>query len=268
MRLIFLLLLIGCSSLGGAQTFHVLIKTNYGNMRVMLYDDTPKHRDEFLKLVGEKHFDGTLFYRSVKNFVVQGGSSDSRNAPAGKHIGYGDEAVNIDSEFSKKRFHKKGAVCAPRQPEKMNHFKSSDISQFYIVKGRVFTQAELDNMERAHNNPIKLQIRNTILVPHQTELERLKTEDKEKYNQLARKIKEDMDFQYSVSDKKEFPKHQRDAYTTLGGTPELDGEYTVFGEIVEGMSVLDKISAIAVDSNDRPLSDIKMTIAVLKVDQQ
>ena len=90
-----------------AQTFFVQVKTNFGNMKVMLYDDTPGHRDEFLRLVNEKHFDGTLFYRSVKNFVIQGGSSDSRNAPAGKHIGYGEEAVNIDSEFSKQLFHKK-----------------------------------------------------------------------------------------------------------------------------------------------------------------
>lgn len=248
-----------------SQTFHVLVKTNYGNMKVMLYDDTPIHRDEFLRLVGTKHFDGTLFYRSVKNFVIQGGSSDSRNAPTGKHIGYGQEAVNIDSEFSKKRFHMKGAVCAPRQPEKINHFKLSDISQFYIVKGRVYSDAELDNMERIHNNPIKKEIRDTYLTPHKEELERLKVEDPQLYNQRVRQIKEDMEIQYRLSNKLEFTPEQRKRYTSVGGTPDLDHEYTVFGEVVEGMPVIDKIAAIPVDANDRPMTDVVMSIVVLPV---
>jgi cyclophilin family peptidyl-prolyl cis-trans isomerase len=246
-----------------SQTFHVLIRTDYGNMKIMLYDDTPKHRDEFLRLVDQKHFDGTLFYRSVKDFVIQGGSSDSRNAPPGKHIGYGDEAVNIDSEFSPRRFHKKGAVCAPRQPEKINFFKSSDISQFYIVKGRVYTSEELDKLEIVHNNPIKREIRNTYYLPYKDELEKLKTEDPQKYNKLAREIKETMDMQYRISNYLEYSEQQRGVYTTIGGTPELDNEYTVFGEIVEGMNVIDKIAAIPVDDNDRPLKDVKMTLIIL-----
>ncbi len=261
LSILFLSLVLPCF----AQTFHVLVKTNFGNMKVVLYDDTPGHRDEFLRLVGEKHFDGTLFYRSVKNFVIQGGSSDSRNAPAGKHIGYGEEAVNIDSEFSKERFHKKGAVCAPRQPEKINHFKSSDISQFYIVKGRVYTDAELDNMERIHNNPIKKEIKDTYLTPYKAELEKLKVENPQLYNQRAKEIKENMDMQYRLSDKLEFTPEQRKQYTTRGGTPDLDNEYTVFGEVVEGMAVLDKIAAVPVDANDRPVSDVIMTITVLPV---
>lgn len=246
-----------------AQSFQVLIRTEYGNMRIMLYDDTPKHRDEFLRLVNEKHFDGTLFYRSVKNFVIQGGSSDSRNAPAGKHIGYGDEAVNIDSEFSKGRFHKKGAVCAPRQPEKMNFFKLSDISQFYIVKGRVCSAEELDKLELVHNNPIKREIRNTYYLPYKEELDRLKGENPQKYNQMAKEIKENMDLQYRIANPLEYSEEQRRVYTTIGGTPELDNEYTVFGEIVEGLGVIDKIAAIPVDANDRPVKDVKMTLTII-----
>ncbi len=248
-----------------AQTFFVQVKTNFGNMKVMLYDDTPGHRDEFLRLVNEKHFDGTLFYRSVKNFVIQGGSSDSRNAPAGKHIGYGEEAVNIDSEFSKQRFHKKGAVCAPRQPEKINHFKSSDISQFYIVKGRVYTGEELDNLERIHNNPIKKEIKDTYFTPFKAELDKFKSENPEQYNKRVLEIRENMALQYQLSDKLEFSTSQRQIYTTLGGTPDLDNEYTVFGEVVEGMAVLDKIASIPVDANDRPVNDVTMSIVILQV---
>ena len=247
-----------------AQTFFVQVKTNLGNLKIVLYDDTPRHRDEFLRLVSDKHFDGTLFYRSVKNFVIQGGSSDSRNAQTGKHIGYGEEAVNIDSEFSKKRFHKKGAVCAPRQPEKINHFKSSDISQFYIVSGRIYSEEELDNLERIHNNPIKKEIKETYYTPFKAELEKLRVEDPQGYNRRALEIKENMALQYQISDKLEFTAEQRRAYSTLGGTPDLDNEYTVFGEVVEGMAVLNKIAALPVDTNDRPLTDVTMTITILQ----
>ncbi len=262
-RLVFLLFSLMMMPGIYSQTFYVLINTDYGNMKVMLYDDTPKHRDEFLKLVNQKHFDGTLFYRSVKNFVIQGGSSDSRNAPQGKHIGYGEEAVNIDSEFSKDRFHKKGAICAPRQPEKVNMFKVSDISQFYIVKGRKYTDDELTRLEIAHNNPIKRELRNTYYLPYKDKLEKLKNEDVAEYNKLAREIKENLDIQYRIADVLEFTPQQRESYTTIGGTPDLDNEYTVFGEVVEGMGVIDKIAAIPVDANDRPVKDVKMTISII-----
>jgi cyclophilin family peptidyl-prolyl cis-trans isomerase len=145
--------------LGMAQGATVTIKTNLGDIRVRLYDETPEHQKAFLKLVKSKHFDGTLFYRVIKNFVIQGGSTDSRNAPPGKHIGYGSGAHNISSEFHDKYFHKRGAICAPRQPENVNHFRMSDISQFYIVHGRVYTNEELDILEKRVNNPILRDLR-------------------------------------------------------------------------------------------------------------
>ncbi|MCF0190368.1 MAG: peptidylprolyl isomerase [Marinilabiliaceae bacterium] len=264
MRAILILILITLTenSIGLAQTYHITIHTNYGDMRAVLYDDTPKHRDEFLRLVRKKHFDGTLFYRVVKNFVIQGGSSDSRNAKPGQHIGYGDEAVNIDSEFSNKHFHKLGALCAPRQPDKVNMLKTSDISQFYIVRGRTYPDSILTKMEKAINNPIKRRIKEQFLVPHREELARLKTSDKKAYNALATEIKEKMEFEYRISGYKEFTPEQREAYTTAGGTPELDGEYTVFGQITLGIEVLKKINNLKVDKNDRPLTDVKISITI------
>lgn len=248
-----------------AQRYHVLIKTSMGNMKAVLYDDTPKHRDEFVRLVKEKHYDGTLFYRSVKDFVIQGGSEDSRDAKPGQHIGYGEHSINIDSEFTKKRFHKQGALCAPRQPDRINMLKTSDISQFYIVKGKVYADTILDMMEKAVNVPIKNKLRKTYYLPHKDELARLKAEGKSKeYNALATEIKEKIESEYLISGYKEFTQAMREAYTTVGGTPELDGEYTVFGQIVEGLDVLKKINGLKVDKNDRPLTDVRIYMEIIE----
>jgi len=262
---VFLVLaIVGLHVLAQETVFYVNIVTNVGTMKIKLYNETPNHRDHFLELVGEKHFDGTLFYRVVNNFVIQGGSSDSRSAPAGKAIGYG-KAINIDSEFSDQCFHKRGAVCAPRQPEAVNHFKMSDISQFYIVKGKKYTNEELDLIEKVTNNPIKIQLKKQYYLPRKEELARLKTEDPKAFNKLLREIKEKINFHYSISDKKEFTEQQRKAYTTIGGTPELDGEYTVFGEVVEGLSVLNKISAMKADKQNRPLQDVTIKVEIVKL---
>lgn len=258
------LMIIGLHVCAQEPVFHVNIVTNVGTMKIKLYNETPNHRDHFLKLVGENHFDGTLFYRVVNNFVIQGGSSDSRNAPAGKAIGYG-KAINIDSEFNDQCFHKRGAVCAPRQPEAVNHFKMSDISQFYIVKGKRYTNEELDLIEKATNNPIKIQLKKQYYLPHKEELARLKKEDPKAFNKLLREIKEKINFHYSISEKKEFSEEQRQAYTTIGGTPELDGEYTVFGEVVEGLSVMNKIAALKSDKHNRPLQDVTIKVEIVKL---
>lgn len=245
---------------GMAQDAYVTIKTNHGNIRVRLYNETPKHRNAFLELVSAKHFDGTLFYRVIENFVIQGGSTDSRNAPPGKHIGYGSGAHNISSEFNDAYFHKRGAICAPRQPENINHFRMSDISQFYIVHGRVYTSDELDNLEKRVNNPILRALREKYYVPHKPELDRLREEDPHAFNALIREIRAKIDFDYSVSDYLKFTDEQRQAYTTIGGLPDLDGDYTVFGEVVEGLEVVSKIAALKTDKNDRPLSDVVIKI--------
>ncbi len=264
MKPLFLLLAFLSATLLPAQTHRVAIHTNYGTMEAVLFDDTPHHRDEFLRLARSGHYNGTLFYRSVKNFVIQGGSSDSRNAQPGQHIGYGDEAINIDSEFSKKRFHQQGALCAPRQPDKINHFKTSDISQFYIVRGQVYPDTILDKIERSINNPIKRQLREQYYYPHKARLAELKTTDKQAYNALVTEIKDKLNFEYSISNRKIFTPEQREAYTTMGGTPELDGEYTVFGQVVKGLDVLRKINNLPVDKYDRPTTDVRITIEVLE----
>jgi len=251
------------SVVGVSQSKSVIITTNMGDMKIMLYDETPKHRDSFIKLANEGHYDGTLFYRVVKNFVIQGGSSDSKNASAGQHIGYGSSKLTIDSEFVEGKIHKKGAICAPRQPEDINHFKMSDISQFYIVQGKKYTNEELDLLEKARNNPIKVALKKKLYLPFKDDLDKLKKEDPKEFNRRLKEIKEKIDFEYALSNFLEFTPEQRAIYTTKGGLPELDGEYTVFGEIISGFDVLDKIAALPTDKNSRPYTDVKLVVRVL-----
>ena len=262
-----LLISIGSAFSQATTNSLVLIETNFGNIKIKLYKETPKHRQNFLQLIENKHFDGTLFYRVIKGFVVQGGSQDSRNAPAGKVIGYGDANRTIESEFNPNYFHKKGALASPRQPDKINMFKESDVSQFYIAHGRVYTNEELTLMEKKVNNPIRKAIVKRHLTPQRRAvLDSLKKAKKVKeFREIAGKIKEMISFEYNSNPGRlEFTPEQRKAYTTIGGVPHLDGNYTVFGEVIEGLSVIDKIANLTTDKHDRPYKDVKMKVKVLK----
>ena len=250
-----------------AQSRIVEIKTNLGTMKFKLYDDTPKHRDAFIKLGNEGYYDGTLFYRVIQNFLIQGGSKSSRNAPPGKRIGYGDPEHTVDDEIQDHYFHKKGALCAPRQPDEVNPFKQSDISQFYIVKGQVFTEGQLDTMEMAANRPIRKKITNQIYTPEiREQLKKLKVEKKvEEFREIADRIKNDIESHYELnSNTLHFSEAQRKAYTTVGGYPDLDGKYTVFGQCISGLDVVDKIAALTVDENNRPLKDVVIEVNVIE----
>ena len=152
-----------------------------------------------------------------------------------------------------------------RQPEDINHFKMSDIGQFYIVQGKKHTTEELDLIEKSVNNPTMIHLKRKYYLPHKEELAKLKTEDPKEFNRLLRKIKDDIAFNYSLSDKKEFTEGQRKAYTTVGGTPDLDGEYTVFGEVVQGLSVIDKIAALKTDENNRPYKNVTIEVQIVKL---
>lgn len=247
-----------------SQSHEVLITTNMGYIKVMLYDSTPEHAENFMQLVNSGHFDETLFYRVIKNFIIQGGSQDSRYAPPGKHIGYGVSTRVINSEFNEKNYHKRGALCAPRQPDDINVFKKSDVSQFYIISGRKYSNEELDILENNHNKPIEIALKKKHYVPRKEELKQLKGTDPKAFNELLRDIKNKIEIEYLASHLKKFTLEQRETYTTLGGVPALDGEYTVFGEVTEGMDVVDKIGNLKVDKNNRPYTNVKMVLKVLK----
>lgn len=250
-----------------AQNRMVQISTNLGNMRFSLYNETPKHRDAFIQLAKEGYYDQTLFYRVIQDFLIQGGSSSSRNAAPGKRIGYGDPDKTVDDEIRAQFFHQKGALCAPRQPDEVNPFKQSDISQFFIIKGKVYTEGELDTLEIAVNRPIQKKISAQYLTPEIKEkLRKLKAEKKvEEFRAIADEVKRQIDTDFSMHPGKLiFSKEQRKAYTTVGGYPDLDGKYTIFGQCISGVEVIDKIAALKTDENNRPFTDVKITVTVIE----
>jgi len=250
-----------------AQGRIVQISTNLGTMKFRLYDETPKHRDAFLQLAREGYYNQTLFYRVLQDYLIQGGSRSSRNAAPGKKIGYGEPDKTVDDEIMPRYFHKKGALCAPRQPDEINPFKQSDISQFFIIKGQVFTPGRLDTLEMAITRPIQNKINAQYLTPQVKEkLAKLKAEKKvEEFRAIADEVKRQIstDFQLHRG-KLIFTPEQRKAYTTVGGYPDLDGKYTIFGECISGFEVIDKIAALKKDENDRPVTDVKMTVTIVE----
>jgi cyclophilin family peptidyl-prolyl cis-trans isomerase len=253
--------------LTSGQNRIVQISTNLGTMKFKLYNETPKHRDAFVQLANEGYYNQTLFYRVIQDFLIQGGSRSSRNAAPGKRIGYGDPDKTVDDEILPQFCHKKGALCAPRQPDEVNPFKQSDISQFYIIKGKVYTSGELDTLEIAVNRPIRNKINARYLTPEiKDKLKMLKAEKKvEEFRAIAGEIKKQIDTEYSLSPGKLiFNGEQRKAYTTVGGYPDLDGKYTIFGECISGMEVIDKIASLKTDENHRPLTDVKITVSVIE----
>lgn len=250
-----------CVCLLNAQTKYpnVVISTNYGDMKVMLYDDTPNHSDYFLKLVNRGYFDGTLFHRVIRDFMIQGGAQDSRNAPAGAAIGSGNSSMEIMPEFRAEHYHRKGALCAPRNSDDRNPKKKSDMSQFYIVQGKVYSEGALDTLEMKVNVPIKNEIIRTHYNPHKKELAALKDADTSAFNAKLDSVLHVVDSLYEAAPGKFFfPAAQRKHYSTEGGVRSLDGEYTVYGQVIAGLDVIDKIAALATDKRERPVKDAKI----------
>ena len=209
---------IGLLLIGILSSFHlqaqevetlVLIDTDMGKIKVKLFNDTPQHRDNFIKNVKEHRYDGLLFHRVIKQFMVQGGDINSKDAPIEQHLGDGDPGYTIPAEIIyPKYFHKRGMLCAARTSDDENPERASSGSQFYIVTGKFYTEMELDKMEKAENRT--------------------------------------------------FTPEERQAYMLEGGAPHLDNKYTVFGEVIKGMKVVDKIQFVETNEDDRPLKNIKI----------
>jgi cyclophilin family peptidyl-prolyl cis-trans isomerase len=243
----------------------VLISTDLGNIKVKLYNETPLHRDNFLKLTGEGYFDGVLFHRVINHFMIQGGDPQSKNAPAGIRLGNGGPDYTIPAEFVPEFFHKKGALAAARQGDQTNPQKASSGSQFYIVQGKIWRPGELDSVELKVNNTIRQNIFRTVFTPAQEELKQYKQQNNETaFNKKASELQLIADSLYNLAPKFILSEIQRKTYTTIGGYPFLDGSYTTFGEVVEGLDVLDKIAAVKTDQFDRPLQDVKMTVKIIR----
>ena len=243
----------------------VKIETTVGDIKVNLYNETPKHRDNFIKLVKDGMYEGTLFHRVIKDFMIQAGDPDSKNAPKGKMLGAGDVGYTIPAEFVyPKFFHKKGALSAARQGDNVNPKKESSGCQFYIVTGKVYNDSTLLSMESQMNeNKINV-IFNTLAQKHMKEIYKMrKANDEDGLYDLQEKLFAEAQEIAAKQPEFHFTPEQIEAYTTVGGTPHLDGEYTVFGEVVEGMDVVDKIQQVKTDRSDRPEEDVKIIKATI-----
>ena len=263
---ILFLFLLSCT-FATAQTKYpnVVISTNYGDMTVMLYDETPRHVNYFLDLVKKGYFDGTLFQRVIKEFMIQGGAQDTRNARPGTRVGSGDTSMEILPEFNEKYFHKKGVLSAPRRGDNENPKKKSDMSQIFIVHGKVLTEGRLDSLEMSVNVPIKNAATRKYYVPFKEQLAELKENNPQGFNDRLDEIMFQIDSAYNASTEKFFFKpEEKEAYSTIGGARHLNMEYTAYGEVIEGLEVIDKIANLEVDGNDRPRSDAKIIKVYIK----
>ena len=242
----------------------VLIKTEFGDIKVMLYNETPKHRDNFLKLAKEGFYDGTLFHRVIKEFMIQGGDPDTKNAQPGQKLGNGGPGYTIDPEFNPKFLHKRGALAAARLGDNINPGKKSSGSQFYIVQGQVIPPSQIPAYLESENTELPQKLMNQIAVANKDSfIFYQKNNNKPAFDKLVERIKQEAMAKAKENPYK-FTDEQYKIYTTIGGAPSLDGEYTVFGEVVEGMEVVDKITEQEKGANDRPVKDIKMEVKVIK----
>lgn len=245
----------------------VKITTILGDITVRLYDETPKHRDNFLKLAKEGYFDGTLFHRVIKDFMIQGGDPDSKGAPAGKMLGTGGPDYTIPAEFVYPQYyHKRGVLSAARQSDEVNPNKESSGSQFYIVWGKVYKPQELKQMERQMAMQQEQSVFNQLVAQNRAKiLEMRKNRDQSGLQELQDDLIAQTKAMCSEMPKPAFTEQQTADYTTVGGTPFLDNQYTVFGEVESGLEVVEKIQNVATDRADRPKGDISMKVEVVEL---
>lgn len=235
------------------------IKTSVGDIRIRLYGETPKHRDNFLKLVKEGFYEEVLFHRVINQFMIQTGDPSSKGAPAGKSLGTGGPGYDIDAEIIYPQyFHKRGALAAARQGDEVNPDRRSSGSQFYIVTGKVYNAGQLAQMEKQLQYQQMQTIFNDLAKQHRdTIMAMRRNRDQAGLQALQEELVKKTEAE-AVKNPAKFTQAQIDAYTTVGGTPHLDGTYTVFGEVVEGMDVVAKIETTATGAQDRPKEDIKI----------
>ena len=238
----------------------VRLETTYGNITLKLYPETTKHLDNFVKLVDQGFYDGVLFHRVIADFMIQAGDPNSKSAKTGISLGSGDVGYTIPAEFIyPKYYHKRGSLAAARQSDNSNPLKASSGCQFYIVEGKTFTDIELDSIEQNNKRGLEVKLFQNIVKTKQAEVSKFRLErNQAKLNTLRDSILVVAQTQIQKNPSYKFTPQQRNDYKNIGGTPHLDGEYTVFGEVIEGIDIVDKISKTKTDRNNRPLEDIKV----------
>lgn len=249
----------------------ILISTQYGNMKVKLFNETPRHRDNFIKLVKEGFYDSLLFHRVISHFMIQGGDPDSKLSDDSSTLGNGDVDYWIPAEFNRKLYHKKGMLAAAREDDDVNPGKESSGSQFYIVMGKTFDSAAIRKAEMRVNKSLVQKINYNVAFSGKSKqlrqyYMRLSAEEKtDSLKYASRQLTDSISIsRYERTQHFTFTAPQKKTYATLGGTPHLDMNYTVFGEVIEGLDVIDKIAAVETYKNDRPKANVRMRISIIK----
>lgn len=249
-----LLFLISCTSPGGNENVTILMKTSLGDIKLKLYDNTPLHRDNFVKLVRSGFYDGISFHRVIEGFMIQAGDPVTRTSKEGIHDSL--STYTIPAEFRPEYFHKKGALAAAREGNDVNPEMRSSGTQFYIVQGKKLSDEDIDQMEKSINSNLKQGLFYKFL------REVADSSSKAPKPMTTAEIQEAASmkmFSYLTSNKDfKVPEDHREVYRTIGGVPRLDGTYTVFGEVIEGLDVVDRIAAVETNSSDKPLTDVKI----------
>ena len=244
----------------------VLIETPDGTIKVRLYDETPQHRDNFIKLVESQFYDSLMFHRVIKDFMIQGGDPESKNAPANAQLGAGGPGYQVPAEIVYPQlFHKRGALSAARTGDQVNPMKASSGSQFYIVWGKVYGENELKSMEQQKVQQAMRTHFNNLAFAQKDSIQAMQANNNTAgLDALEKELIAKTEAEFMLNpDKGRFTAEQKAVYTTVGGTPFLDGEYTVFGEVVEGLEIVDQIQRCQTGTADRPKSDITMTMRMV-----
>lgn len=240
----------------------VLMHTTKGDIKLKLYNETPRHRDNFIQLVKNGQYEGLLFHRVIKDFMIQGGDVTSKNAPMNKSLGTGDLGYTIPAEFVyPKYFHKKGALCAARTGDEVNPEKASSASQFYIVTGKVYKESDLKQIEKQLENALKQSIFARLQAEYRPKIMELyRSGNKEELAILRDTLigKTELEAERR-KDETKLTEEQKKTYTTIGGVPFLDNQYTVYGEVIEGLETVDAIQNAKTNKQDRPTENIAIT---------
>lgn len=274
MRRLLTLLLLLFALLAQAQKSDqvIIIHTSLGDLVALLYDDTPKHKANFIKLARAHYYDSLLFHRVIAGFMIQGGDPESKRAKAGAALGSGGPGYTIEAEFVPKHFHKKGALAAARLADQANPTKASSGSQFYIVQGTALTNDAVNDLK--YDQPkLNQGLQQYLAKPERQQLRdsliKLYTSGEQyAFRQRVFQLAPLVEKETGLTISKQLPEERIKAYTTIGGTPHLDDSYTVFGELIAGIDVLDKIAAVKKDGNDRPMEDLRMFIEVKELSRK
>lgn len=243
----------------------VVVETTYGNIKLKLYSGTPLHRANFLKLINDSAYKDLLFHRVIKDFMIQGGDPQSRVAASGSHLGGGDLDYTVPAEIRvPEYFHKKGALAAARTGDDINPNRESSAIQFYIVTGKKYSDKDLNKIEQQRQDKMVQKVYNELQVTNKSAIKDFYSSgDRDSLAEFRQRLYAEAQEEAKNDVLNIFSAQQREAYKTIGGAPSLDGAYTVFGEVVEGFDVIEKIEKVKTNPQDRPVEDVKMDVKIL-----